>query len=68
MKNLDLNKYGVQEMNSKEMKTVDGGRVHWWQVLASAAAGFIVAGPAGAMVGAFAGVVASDQADLKQRR
>jgi hypothetical protein len=25
MKNLDLNKYGVQEMNAKEMKTTEGG-------------------------------------------
>jgi len=25
MKNLDLNKYGVQEMNAEEMKATDGG-------------------------------------------
>ncbi len=25
MKNLDLNKYGVQEMNEMEMKAVEGG-------------------------------------------
>jgi len=25
MKNLDLNNYGVQEMNAEEMKAVDGG-------------------------------------------
>jgi len=28
MKNLDLNKYGVQEMNAEEMKKTDGGL--WW--------------------------------------
>ncbi len=26
MKNLDLNKYGVQEMNTNEMKKIDGGK------------------------------------------
>lgn len=25
MRNLDLNNYGLQEMNTKEMKNVDGG-------------------------------------------
>ena len=25
MKNLDLNSYGVQEMNVEEMKTIEGG-------------------------------------------
>jgi len=25
MKNLDLNNYGAQEMNAREMSTVDGG-------------------------------------------
>jgi hypothetical protein len=26
MKNLDLNKYGVQEMNAKEMRKTEGGK------------------------------------------
>jgi len=29
MKNLDLNSYGVQEMNFEEMKTTEGGGWHW---------------------------------------
>ena len=53
MKNLDLNKFGVQEMNEKEMKAIDGGR--FWGFLGTIAlitVGFVVAGPAGAAAGA----------------
>ena len=53
MKNLDLNKYGVQEMNENEMKTVEGGG--FWGFLGTIGAiiiGFLIAGPAGAAAGA----------------
>lgn len=30
MKNLDLNNYGVQEMNAGEMREVDGGSLGEW--------------------------------------
>ena len=51
MKNLDLKKYGVQEMNDKEMNAVDGGR-RWWLIGAAAALGMLIAGPVGAVAGA----------------
>ena len=56
MKNLDLNKYGVQEMNEKEMKTVDGGW-SWLGAVVGGIAGFVVGGPIGAAVGVAAGGV-----------
>lgn len=32
MKNLDLNVYGVQEMDTVEMKQTDGGWFWWFEV------------------------------------
>ena len=29
MKNLDLNGYGVQEMNAEEIETINGGIIGW---------------------------------------
>jgi len=64
LKNLDLNDFGVQEMNEKEMNAVDGGKVNWLWVLASSAAGLAATlKPAGVLVGAFIGIVASSQAN-----
>ncbi len=34
MKKLDLNNYGVQEMNAEEMRITEGGK--WWGELAAA--------------------------------
>ena len=39
MKNLDLNKYGVQEMNAVEMRETDGG---FWLELLFVAAVFVI--------------------------
>ena len=57
MENLDLNAYGVQEMNHQEMVETDGGGT--WGLIA-ATAGFIVAAatPVGIGLGIVAGVVA----------
>ena len=57
MKNLDLNKYDVQEMNNEEMKAVEGGG--WGSIVAfgffGGLIGFLIGGPVGAAVGAAAG-------------
>jgi len=41
MKNLDLNKYGVQEMNAEEIRETDGG-IFFEIVIAAAALGVAV--------------------------
>jgi len=59
MKNLDLNKFGVQKMNEKEMITAEGGRWHWGAIFSFAGIGTVIGGliggPVGAAVGAAAG-------------
>jgi hypothetical protein len=61
MKNLDLNNYGVQEMNAGEMKAVEGGKWHWGAIFSFAGIGTVigalVGGPVGAAIGAAAGGV-----------
>ncbi len=39
MKNLDLNSYGVQEMNAEEIRTTEGGL--FWFILGAIAGGMI---------------------------
>jgi len=63
MKNLDLNNYGVQEMNEKEMKAVDGGW-SWLGAIVGALAGFVIGGPVGAGAGFLAGGL-SDEVPIK---
>jgi len=66
MKNLDLNNFGVQEMSTKEMKSVDGGW-SWLGSIVAGVAGFVVGGPIGAAVGVVAGGI-SDEVSGNRRR
>lgn len=46
MKSLDLNSYGVQEMNVQEMKVVEGGKfppLGWWLRMGSTGISFAMA-------------------------
>jgi len=40
MKNLE--NYGVQEMNAKEIREIDGGEVPWWYYLLSPGPAYII--------------------------
>ena len=59
MKNLEMEQYGVEELNHAEMEDIDGGK--WWGALIGAVAGFCVAGPLGMIAGGIAGDILSDQ-------
>lgn len=59
MKKLDLNNYGVQEMNAGEMREVEGGSWHWVGSAIfgtfGAILGALIGGPVGAVAGAAIG-------------
>ena len=59
MKNLEMENYGVEELNEMEANNIDGGK--WWGLLVGAVGGFLVGGPVGMIAGGIAGDILSDQ-------